>query len=277
MAHAGGERLSGWRRLAFATWQAPPADPSMRGHLILDAGPALAYIEQARVADGRRITLTHLAVKAVACALAANPALNVRRQGHRLVPRGRVDVGLVVAFDEGRQQAVVTVEDAAQKSVADIAVEIEERAGRLRRSGTHELAGAGRVIDRLPVPVLRAGLRFLSWLSTERNVDLTRFGFPEYGLRRGGFGSALVTSVGMLGLDHGFPLLSPHTRVPIAMLVGRISERALVVDGEVQARPAFELSFTIDHRYVDGWQLGRLAAVLRDYFAGPAAFGPAAS
>jgi hypothetical protein len=272
MASGTGERLAGWRRVAFATWRTPPADPSMRGHLVLDAGPALAYIEEARAATGRQITLTHLAVKAVACAVAANPAVNARRRGRRLVPRSRVDVSLVVAFDEGRQQAGVTIEDAAAKTVADVAEEINERTGRLRQSGTGDLRRTGWVIDRLPLPVLRAGLRFFSWLSTERDVDLTRFGFPEYGMRAGGFGSALVTSVGMLGLDHGFPLLSPLTRVPLGVLVGRVSERALVVDGAVQARPAFEMSFTIDHRYVDGWQLGRLAAVLRDYFDDPGAF-----
>jgi pyruvate dehydrogenase E2 component (dihydrolipoamide acetyltransferase) len=119
---------------------------------------------------------------------------------------------------------------------------------------------------------MNRGLRFFSWLSAERNVDLTRFGFPEYGMRAGGFGSALVTSVGMLGLDHGSPLLSPFSRVPMGVLVGRVSDQALVVDGVVQARPAFEISFTIDHRYVDGWHIGRLAAVLRDYFADPGAF-----
>ena len=272
MSSGPGERLSGWRRLAFATWRTPPADPSMRGHLVLDAGPALVYIEEVRTRTGRHITLTHLAVKAVAEAVAANPGVNVRRRGGRLVPRGSVAVSLVVAFDEGRQQAALTIEDAASKTVADIAGEIEERAGRLKQTGTRDLERAGGAIDRLPLPLLRAGLRFFSWLSAERNVDLTRFGFPEYGMRAGGFGSALVTSVGMLGLDHGSPLLSPLTRVPVGVLVGRVSEQALVVDGAVQARPAFEMSLTIDHRYVDGWQLGRLAQVLRDYFADPGAF-----
>lgn len=272
MSDKKGERLTGWRRLAFATWRGPQPDPSMRGHLVLDAGPALAFIEQARARTGARVTLTHLAVKAVACAVAANPEINVRRRGGRLVPRGTVDVSLAVTFDEGRQQVAMTIEDASSKSVAAIAREVAERAGHLREAGTAEFPRAGVVIDRLPLPVLRAAVRFFSWLSADRDVDLTRFGFPEYGMRAGGFGSALVTSVGMLGLDHGFPLLSPLSRVPMGVLVGRVSDRALVVDGTVQARPAFEMSFTLDHRYVDGWHVGHLAAALRDYFANPEVF-----
>jgi pyruvate dehydrogenase E2 component (dihydrolipoamide acetyltransferase) len=76
----------------------------------------------------------------------------------------------------------------------------------------------------------------------------------------------------MLGIDHGFPLLTPFSRVPMGVLVGKVSDRALVVDGAVEPRPAFEMSFTMDHRFVDGWHVGRLAAVLRDYFEDPTAY-----
>ncbi|MFH1329857.1 MAG: 2-oxo acid dehydrogenase subunit E2 [Actinomycetota bacterium] len=267
-----GERLSGWRRLAFATWRGPLPDPALRGHLVIDATPALAFIERARASSGERVTLTHLAVKAVALAVAANPEVNIRRRLGRLVPRPGVDIGLVVAFDEGRRQAALTIEGPAQLGVAAIARAVEEGAARLRGAGGGDLERAGRVIDFLPLPVLRAGMRFFSWLSADIGVDLTRFGFPEQGMRAGSFGSALVTSVGMLGIDHGSPLLSPLTRVPAAVLVGRVGERALVVDGVVAARPAFDISFTLDHRYVDGWHAGRLAASLQDYFADPGAF-----
>lgn len=264
-----GERLSGWRRVAFATWRPPPPDPSMRGHLVLDAGPALAFLDEVRARTGVHVTLTHLAVKAVAWAIAANPDVNVRRRRGRLVSRGTVDVSLVVASADGRQQAAVTIEDAGAKSVVVIAREVEEGANRVRGAGTRDLERFSRALDLLPLPVLRAALRFLSWLSAERDVDLTRFGLPEYGMRAGGFGSALVTSVGMLGIDHGYPLLSPLSRVPLGLLVGRVSERALVVEGAVQARPAFEVSLAVDHRFVDGWHLGRLAAAVRHYFAEP--------
>jgi pyruvate/2-oxoglutarate dehydrogenase complex dihydrolipoamide acyltransferase (E2) component len=103
-------------------------------------------------------------------------------------------------------------------------------------------------------------------------VDLTRFGMPEYGMRAGGFGSALVSSVGMLGIDHGIPQLTPMSRVPLTLLVGRVADRAVVVEGRVEAHPVFEVTVTLDHRFVDGWQAGALARSLRGYFADPAAF-----
>jgi 2-oxoisovalerate dehydrogenase E2 component (dihydrolipoyl transacylase) len=51
------------------------------------------------------------------------------------------------------------------------------------------------------------------------------------------------------------PLLTPGNAVTVAM--GVIQPRALVVDGEVVARPACTLSLTFDHRVLDGAAAGR--------------------
>ena len=90
-------------------------------------------------------------------------------------------------------------------------------------------------------------------------------------MRAGGFGSALVATVGMLGIDHTIPLLTPMSRVPLTVRVGRAGDRAVVVGGRVEARPVFEVSVTLDHRFVDGWQARALARSLRGCFADPAA------
>jgi pyruvate/2-oxoglutarate dehydrogenase complex dihydrolipoamide acyltransferase (E2) component len=61
------------------------------------------------------------------------------------------------------------------------------------------------------------------------------------------------------------------SRVPLAVLVGRAIDRAMVVKGRVEARSVFELSVRPDHRFVDGWQAGALVRSRREYFADPAA------
>ena len=52
------------------------------------------------------------------------------------------------------------------------------------------------------------------------------------------------------------------------LAIGVIEPRALVVDGEVVARPACTLSLTFDHRVLDGAAAGRgltdLVALLHD-------------
>ena len=75
-----------------------------------------------------------------------------------------------------------------------------------------------------------------------------------------------VSNTGSYGSEAGTPLLNPGNAVTIAM--GVIQPRALVVDGDVVARPACTLSLTFDHRVMDGATAGRaltdLVSLLQD-------------
>lgn len=75
-----------------------------------------------------------------------------------------------------------------------------------------------------------------------------------------------VSNTGSYGSEAGTPILSPGTSVTLA--IGVIAPRALVVDGELVARPACTLSCTFDHRVLDGATVGRaltdLVTTLRD-------------
>lgn len=64
-----------------------------------------------------------------------------------------------------------------------------------------------------------------------------------------------VSNTGSYGSEAGTPILSPGTSVTLA--IGVIAPRALVVDGEILARPACTLSCTFDHRALDGAAVGR--------------------
>jgi pyruvate dehydrogenase E2 component (dihydrolipoamide acetyltransferase) len=64
-----------------------------------------------------------------------------------------------------------------------------------------------------------------------------------------------VSNTGSYGSEAGTPILSPGTSVTLAL--GVIQPRALVVDGQVVARPAATISMTFDHRVLDGAVAGR--------------------
>lgn len=64
-----------------------------------------------------------------------------------------------------------------------------------------------------------------------------------------------VTNTGSYGSEAGTPLLNPGTAVTVGL--GVVALRALVVDGELAARPACTLSVTFDHRVLDGAAVGR--------------------
>jgi pyruvate dehydrogenase E2 component (dihydrolipoamide acetyltransferase) len=260
--------VSTWRKIAPAIWS-HPRDPQIYGELEVDASALLAFIEDARASSGTRLTVTHVVGRAVALALAAHPELNCSLARGRFVQRPTVDVSFVVAVDGGRDLSTVKVRNADEKPAVDIATELAERAARVR-SGTDADFGRMKVtIERTPRPLLRLGLRVADWVTGDLRVDLRRYGLP-----RDPFGSAMVTSVGMFGVQRAYAPLSPYYRVPFLVLVSEVTERPVVVDGAVAVRPMLGLTATMDHRYLDGAHAARLANAVRAYLADPAAQEP---
>ena len=259
------ERLEGWRKVATAVWGLP-SDPQIYGSVDVDAGAVLAFIEAANQ-NGARVTPTHVVGRAVAQALREVPSLNVRLSRGRAIQRESIDVFFITAIKGGRDLSGVKVRHVDAKSAREVARELAERSERLRAGSDRDLARAKQVFERLPGPLARAALRLSAWATGDLALDI-----PALGLRASPFGSAMVSSVGMLGIPMGFAPIAWMYRVPLLILVGEISERPLVVSGQVQARPVLPLSATIDHRYVDGAEIGRALAALRRYLAAPAEF-----
>jgi hypothetical protein len=57
-----------------------------------------------------------------------------------------------------------------------------------------------------------------------------------------------------LGLERGLIPLSPYTRCPIIIGIGKPREAPVVRDGELQVERVVNISMTFDHRYADGAQ-----------------------
>ena len=261
-------RAEGWRKVASATWR-DPRDPQIYGDLEIDATELLAFVSDVRETTGTRLTVTHLVGRAVARALAENPELNVRKHRGRFVPRDGIAIFFVVAVDEGRDLSGVRVRDADAKSAVEIAEELRARAARIRSGEDADFGRSKRVLALTPVPGLGLALRLVTWLTSDLGLDLRRFG-----LRSHPFGSAMVTSVGMFGVQRAYAPLSPFYRLPFLALVGEVTEKPVVLDGEIVARPILTIAATMDHRYLDGSHAARLAKSVRRYLEDPRAQEP---
>ena len=261
-------RAEGWRKVASATWR-DPRDPQIYGDLEIDATELLAFVAAVRETTGTRLTVTHLVGRAVARALADNPDLNVRKRRGRFVPRDGIAIFFVVAVDDGRDLSGVRVRDADAKSAVEIAEELRSRAAKIRSGEDADFGRSKRVLALTPVPILGLALRLVTWLTSDLGLDLRRFG-----LRSHPFGSAMVTSVGMFGVQRAYAPLSRFYRLPFLALVGEVTEKPVVREGEIVARPILTMSATMDHRYLDGSHAARLAKSVRRYLEDPGAYEP---
>lgn len=260
------QRLVGWRKIANAVWDAPN-DPQIYGALDLDAAPALRFIAAAR-ARGHHVTATHLVGRAIARALVEVPDLNVRIVGDHAIARESVDVFFITSVRR-RDLTGVKIVGVDAKSAIAVGVELDEQSRKLKSGNDREFARTKRITDALPRPLLRRVLRFGSWLVGVRARKLAAFG-----LMPSPFGSAMVSSVGMLGLPTGFSPLAWMYRVPLLVLVGEIVDRPVARDGRVEVGPVLPITATIDHRYVDGAQIAEALGAFRAYLAEPDAFEP---
>lgn len=258
-------RATGWRKVAAAIWESP-RDPQIYGDIEVDAGALLAFIDESRAGTEAHVTVTHVVGKAVAHALAEHPELNTYMSRGRFVPHESVDIFFVVAVEGGRDLSGVKVRGADRKSVVEIALELEARAGRIRTGDDGEFGKTKRMVDRTPTWLLRLGLELADWLTADRQIDLKRVGLP-----REFFGSAMVTSVGMFGVQRAYGPLSPYYRIPFLALVGEVTKKPVVVGDEIVARPILTISATMDHRYLDGAHAAKLARSVRAYLENPSA------
>jgi len=116
------------------------------------------------------------------------------------------------------------------------------------------------------VPVTRFLLWLTGLLSYTFNINLRFLGLP-----RDPFGGAMVTSIGSLGLNEGYPPLVPMSRVPVLVCAGKVEDRPVVRDKEIVIRPICVLTATFDHRVMDGFLAGKLARFITEYMEDPEA------
>jgi pyruvate dehydrogenase E2 component (dihydrolipoamide acetyltransferase) len=117
--------------------------------------------------------------------------------------------------------------------------------------------------DGLIVPVIRdAGSRPLAELARDR-VDLAakaQAGTLSMDEVEGG--TFTISNLGSFGADAFTPIVNPPQCAILG--VGRIVDKPVAVDGQVEVRPTMWLSLTFDHRIVDGAPAARFLQQLGD-------------
>lgn len=120
--------------------------------------------------------------------------------------------------------------------------------------------------DGLIVPVIRmAHCRPLREIAHDRAELATKAQNGTLSLDEVEGGTFTISNLGAFGADSFTPIVNPPQCAILG--VGRIVDKPIVVDGEVQVRPTMWLSVTFDHRLVDGAPAARFLQALADRLA----------
>lgn len=210
-------------------------------------------------ARGTKISVTTAVVRALALALRDAPSFNSRLVLGRFIPHSTIDVSCLVALDDGKDLANAKIATADRKTLIEIAGELKSKAEKLRAHKDADFEKSKPLLAMLPVFVLKPLVHTIGYLSGALGLNI-----PALGVRPFPFGSCLVTSVGMLGIEQAFVPFTPFTRVPLLMAVGEVTKRAVVDANEkIIAQRQFTLTATVDHRFIDGSEAARFGKKLR--------------
>jgi pyruvate/2-oxoglutarate dehydrogenase complex dihydrolipoamide acyltransferase (E2) component len=259
------ENPSSFRKLAAAMWHAPN-DPHIFGSVDIDMTRAEAFLADYNRRHGCKATITHLVTRVLAVTLAKHPDFNAKIGWWQIHVRRRIDIFCQVTSDGGRDLSGYKLQSVDTLPLAGIAAALSHAARDIREDRDPAFRRSRGLMKALPLWAIRLVIGFMSFLTNTLNLHLPKLGMP-----RDPFGSAMVTSVGMLGIDTGFAPFTPIARCPMIITVTRVRPRPWVVGDRVEPRPVLRLCGTFDHRVIDGFHAGVISGEIERLFYQPEA------
>lgn len=211
----------------------------IRGFTEADVTVPRQFIRDHKARTGERLSFTAFLVGCLAAAVAEHKAVNAYRRGRRhLVRFDDVDVNTMVEREvDGRRMGTPNVIRAAdKKTFRQIHDQIRgAQAGKVEETRGMEWFRWASLFGRLPTFI-----RMLIWRALMRNPHaVKRFA-----------GTVGLTAVGMFGKRAGWGMTIPFLTVNV--VVGGISQKPVLVDGQLENREFLCLTISFDHDVVDG-------------------------
>lgn len=239
--------------------------------LLVDARKIAPFLEVERARTGKKITLLHMILLAVARVLERRPCLNRFTVNGRVYQRHGTWLSFSAKTTKDDDGAVVALKRRIDPSwdlaaVVDIADGVigDSRTGKKSQSDK-ELALA-LVLPSFMIKLAVRALRYLDecGLLPRAVID----GDPL-------FASAFIANLGSIGMDAPFHHLYEYGNIPLFIAVGKERAEVDLVDGVAIVRPVIPLRFSFDERIEDGLYCLRALELLQTMLEDPAtAFGP---
>lgn len=205
-------------------------------------------------------SLTALVVASVARAVAAHPEVHAYRNWRgQLVTHHHVDVATMVEISTQQGPFAIphVLRDADVRGVPELTAELR----RVKREPS--LSPSGKWLDRAaPTATRIPGAIPAMYAVMARSATA-----------RQRIGTVAVTAVGMFASGGGFGI-TPLSLMSVEVIVGGMSQRPRIVDGQVVARDVLDLTLAIDHNVVDGAPAARFAAEFRKLLESAAVISP---
>jgi pyruvate/2-oxoglutarate dehydrogenase complex dihydrolipoamide acyltransferase (E2) component len=238
-------------------------DSKIFGSVEVDVTELEEFINVKR-SQGFKITLTHIFLLIVARALKYEvPELNTFIRRGNVVKRDHVDAMVSVLIDE-KQLSSVKISNADTLTLSELADVMNNEIKNSRIGKENKTMRMKGFLASIPWPFRLWIFRIIKLVTIEWG-----FSFPALGLSGENFGSFVITNIGSIGLDMGYPALFPTSNVAFVFVMGGIAKKPVVIDDQIVVRRIMSLGAALDHRVVDAVHGGKLFKYIKQVVRDP--------
>jgi pyruvate dehydrogenase E2 component (dihydrolipoamide acetyltransferase) len=254
-----------WRKVSAALYK-KPVDSKIFGSVELDVTDLEEFISNQRKNE-LKITLTHIFTLIIARALRDEvPELNCFIRRGNVIRRNTIDA-MVSVLVKDKEMSSVRIQDADNLNLSQLSEQLGKGISGLRSGEEDKTMRMKSVISKIPWPLRTWIFNLIKLLTVNLGISI-----PSIGLTANNFGSFVITNIGSIGLDTGFPALFPVSNVAMVFVMGGVYKKPIVIDDKIVVRRVISLSCALDHRVVDAIHGGRLFRYIKQMVQKPEDF-----
>lgn len=245
----------------------PPADPTIVWGTDVLARPLLDYVRACNADSKTIISVAHVLIQAVGCALSRHRELNRRIVGKRIYDFRDVNVRMMTYNKKHGEVEVLLIRHVDTMSLERIARILWKSQQRAASGESMDHEDKAWLRRKFPGPLLGWIIRTYLWLDS-------RFRLPKVDrIDRIACSPVLVNYLAFSGAPpmRGYkPSSYPHESSTLSVTMGRTEFMPVVRDGHVVVDQVAPLSVRADHRIANAYLLGQFTETLRGLLANPA-------
>lgn len=251
-----------WRKTASTIYK-KPVDSKIFGSVEIDITDLEKYINEKRKA-GVKITLTHFFLLATARAIKEQvPELNTYVKRGNIYSYEQIDATVSVLLQNG-EMGSVKMQNVDQLTLQESAIKLKEEIKKSYQGDENATMQMKEKLARIPWPLRGWVYQLIKYLTTNMGISI-----PPLGLSANNFGSFILSNIGSIGLDIGYPALMPSANISFVLILGGINKKPWVVNNEIVPRTILTLGAALDHRVIDASHGGKLFRYLKKIVNNP--------
>ena len=250
-----------WRKTASTIYK-KPVDSKIFGSVEIDITDLENYIAEKRK-SGVKITLTHFFLVATARAIKEIPELNTYVKRGNIYSHEQISATVSVLLQSGEMGSVKML-NADKLTLTESAIKLKEEIQKTYKGDENATMQMKEKLAAIPWPLRGWVYQSIKYITTTLGISI-----PPLGLSANNFGSFILSNIGSIGLDIGYPALMPSANIAFVLILGGVTKKPWVVNDEIVPRSILMLGAALDHRVIDASHGGKLFRLLKRFVKNP--------